>query len=301
MGLLDDAIKEMQDMEVEIESCSETASKLKKDLDAEKITSGNLRTENSQLKKEKNECEGIASVLEDALQQLQQEKESEDCCLDEKCNNYAGTVNKTMSGRTCQAWNVNTPHSASYRPPKDGGLNTNFCRNPSSWSFVWCYTTDPDKRWEKCDVPKCGGKALKLHKQVVELQKENANYKGQIDGLTKSKHELEKKLTKCEADLEEVTKVCYDALTDCKKKVVELGECCKARPLPLPKPVPGCEKEKSEIKHLKASISGLHTEIQTLKDKTVQCVVDLQVCRGGWEKVNGRYVKFFNDKKSDME
>ena len=32
----------------------------------------------------------------------------------------------------------------------------NYCRNPSrNLKGVWCYTTDPDKRWEHCPVPIC--------------------------------------------------------------------------------------------------------------------------------------------------
>ena len=45
--------------------------------------------------------------------------------------------------------------------------NNNYCRNPdiSNDPYInkycgkgrpWCYTTDPNKRWEFCDIPKCG-------------------------------------------------------------------------------------------------------------------------------------------------
>ena len=31
----------------------------------------------------------------------------------------------------------------------------NYCRNPDSSEEPWCYTTDPNKKWEYCDVCKC--------------------------------------------------------------------------------------------------------------------------------------------------
>ncbi|WAR19390.1 PLMN-like protein, partial [Mya arenaria] len=53
------------------------------------------------------------------------------------------------------------PHSHSYHGdnkfPTDGSelAADNLCRDPSNSSFLWCYTIDPNTRWEKCDVPYC--------------------------------------------------------------------------------------------------------------------------------------------------
>ena len=81
---------------------------------------------------------------------------------------YQGTVSWTVTGRTCQQWSMNYPHDHSYT-----NLPANYCRNPtpdfepgikSTFSLlriknlskgVWCYTTDPDKRWELCPVSIC--------------------------------------------------------------------------------------------------------------------------------------------------
>ena len=75
-----------------------------------------------------------------------------------------GTVHVTKSGKQCQAWSSSTPHEppSSFTAGKfsDGSRESasNFCRNPSDTytGGVWCYTMDPDTRWELCDVPLCG-------------------------------------------------------------------------------------------------------------------------------------------------
>lgn len=42
-------------------------------------------------------------------------------------------------------------------------LESNFCRNPDSDSGgPWCYTTDPNTRWESCSVPSCTGNVTYL-------------------------------------------------------------------------------------------------------------------------------------------
>lgn len=40
---------------------------------------------------------------------------------------------------------------------KSKNLVGNFCRNPDGEDTIWCYTTDPDTRWELCDpIAECG-------------------------------------------------------------------------------------------------------------------------------------------------
>ena len=78
---------------------------------------------------------------------------------------YRGLVNFTKSGRTCQVWSTDDPHEHSRKPweYKNKGLdfsnlgdhisgNHNYCRNPDDEKRAWCYTTDPNKRWEDCDT-----------------------------------------------------------------------------------------------------------------------------------------------------
>ena len=76
---------------------------------------------------------------------------------------YMGTLSTTANGKTCQAWASNTPHEpklsvqddANY-PDGSRAAARNYCRNPDSDPVgPWCYTTDPDVRWEMCYVPHC--------------------------------------------------------------------------------------------------------------------------------------------------
>ena len=69
------------------------------------------------------------------------------------CNEdtYIGETSKTASGLTCQAWNVQTPHKHEFA--RLGAHN--HCRNPDGKEGVWCFTTDPKKRWEDCAVREC--------------------------------------------------------------------------------------------------------------------------------------------------
>ena len=74
---------------------------------------------------------------------------------------YTGTVARTVSNRTCQRWDSNTPHEISSiylaRLTAREGNPENYCRNTDADEepAVWCFTTDPAKRWEFCSVPMC--------------------------------------------------------------------------------------------------------------------------------------------------
>ncbi|XP_071115813.1 uncharacterized protein [Haliotis cracherodii] len=79
---------------------------------------------------------------------------------------YTGTQSTTRSGKTCQRWDTQEPHSHNnnkdakfavpgFETPQTVTGSANYCRDPTREGFVWCYTTNPDARWEKCDVPIC--------------------------------------------------------------------------------------------------------------------------------------------------
>ena len=61
-------------------------------------------------------------------------------------SDYKDLMARTVSGKRCQRWDKQTPHEHD-QPP----LDHNYCRNPDSEDGgVWCYTEDPNTRWEYC-------------------------------------------------------------------------------------------------------------------------------------------------------
>ena len=74
---------------------------------------------------------------------------------------YLGNRNTTFNGYTCQRWDSAYPHRHDRTNPDrfpDRTLSeaNNYCRNPDlEPRGTWCYTTDPRKRWEYCDIIRC--------------------------------------------------------------------------------------------------------------------------------------------------
>merc|ERR1719210_1491497 len=60
---------------------------------------------------------------------------------------YMGCQTKTISGRECQKWTVQSPHTNDLTSTGDH----NYCRNPDGSDTIWCYTTDPGTRREYCE------------------------------------------------------------------------------------------------------------------------------------------------------
>lgn len=71
--------------------------------------------------------------------------------------NYTGHVSVTVTGKTCQLWTSQTPHKHATR---DGNFlwgetqseARNYCRELDDEGSPWCYTTNPNTKWEPCHI-----------------------------------------------------------------------------------------------------------------------------------------------------
>ena len=73
---------------------------------------------------------------------------------------YIGQISETANGTACQRWDSQSPHSHNYTtndyyPDATITDAANHCRNVDDEDLPWCYTTDPDVRWEYCNIPDC--------------------------------------------------------------------------------------------------------------------------------------------------
>ena len=82
-------------------------------------------------------------------------------CYVGKGHGYRGNVSTTESGRTCQRWDVDHPHTTDKNDKDpgrfpDGDIHHNYCRNPGNIHKPFCWTTDPKMEVDYCDIPSCG-------------------------------------------------------------------------------------------------------------------------------------------------
>ncbi|XP_042365393.1 muscle, skeletal receptor tyrosine-protein kinase [Plectropomus leopardus] len=79
-------------------------------------------------------------------------------CYNDRGRFYQGSANVTRSGIPCQRWRQQVPHQHRLSVDVIPELRNseNYCRNPGGISDKpWCYTSNPNIRWEYCAVPHC--------------------------------------------------------------------------------------------------------------------------------------------------
>ncbi|CAB1429508.1 unnamed protein product [Pleuronectes platessa] len=80
-------------------------------------------------------------------------------CYNDRGRFYQGSVNVTRSGIPCQPWSQQVPHQHRLSVDVIPELRSSgsHCRNPGGISDKpWCYTSNPNIRWEYCAVLHCG-------------------------------------------------------------------------------------------------------------------------------------------------
>uniref|UniRef100_A0A8C0W620 Kringle domain-containing protein n=1 Tax=Castor canadensis TaxID=51338 RepID=A0A8C0W620_CASCN len=69
-------------------------------------------------------------------------------------------------------------------PFPNKNLKMNYCRNPDGEPRPWCFTTDPNRRWELCDIPRC--------RNLWDcLKGRGESYRGKVS-VTKSGHSCQR-------------------------------------------------------------------------------------------------------------
>jgi len=72
---------------------------------------------------------------------------------------YIGLANMGESGRNCMNW----VEQGKFKKGHGVGSH-NYCRNPNGRKRPWCFTIDPQKKWEYCTVAECKDSDLKKRK-----------------------------------------------------------------------------------------------------------------------------------------
>ncbi len=62
-------------------------------------------------------------------------------------------------------WDSQSPHEHAFTDASK--TPENYCRNSyNDESGPWCYTTDPDTRWEYCSIPLCSDSGVRVKRFI---------------------------------------------------------------------------------------------------------------------------------------
>ncbi|XP_076128071.1 plasminogen-like [Alosa pseudoharengus] len=107
----------------------------------------------------------------------------EDCtveCMHCSGEDYRGKISVTEGGYTCQHWDSQNPQNHGYLPSAlpDKYLEENYCRNPDGEPKPWCFTTDPKKRWDFCNIPRCTSEPPTIVPELTCATGDGSAYRG---------------------------------------------------------------------------------------------------------------------------
>ncbi|GCC26664.1 hypothetical protein chiPu_0005082 [Chiloscyllium punctatum] len=109
-------------------------------------------------------------------------KNCEEECMFCSGENYRGKISQTEDGVTCQRWDSQTPHRHEYTSTTfpDKYFEENYCRNPDGEPRPWCFTTDTQKRWAFCNVPRCSAEPPDIEVETECYTGTGQKYRGDI-------------------------------------------------------------------------------------------------------------------------
>uniref|UniRef100_A0A8C7F0X5 Macrophage stimulating 1 n=1 Tax=Oncorhynchus kisutch TaxID=8019 RepID=A0A8C7F0X5_ONCKI len=212
-------------------------------------------------------------------------------CIVGKGEDYRGKVFMTKSGHTCQQWWSKFPHDHRWTPTATNGLELNYCRNPDGDRIgPWCYTTDPERRYETCNIPHC--------KDEVCITCNGEDYRGQVDHTVSGRecqrwdqqyphqhiYQPEKYPDKsldddyCRNPDASPVPWCYTTDADMERERCEISKCCMSFPLIHP-PKPSL--------HLSLSLLPLVRAYSKWVISTKQCFSSCYVDLPGYSAMMG--------------
>ncbi|XP_070544790.1 plasminogen-like isoform X2 [Ptychodera flava] len=115
------------------------------------------------------------------------ERKGMECFIMWDRSDYRGTISQTTSGKRCQKWTSQSPHTHMRTPenyPNKGLGDHNYCRNPDGEEKPWCYTASSNTRWEFCDVGVPGENCEQTLLNVAQNSKatqSSTNSRGEAD------------------------------------------------------------------------------------------------------------------------
>ncbi|KAG7280568.1 hypothetical protein CRUP_028294 [Coryphaenoides rupestris] len=116
-------------------------------------------------------CSGVSTVYRSPLNDFQRSEGRE--LVPTSWNSARVLIQPALNVEDC-ATRCSLSLDCRWTPSTTNGLELNYCRNPDGDRIgPWCYTTDPERRYESCNIPHC--------KDEVCITCNGEEYRGQVD------------------------------------------------------------------------------------------------------------------------